>query len=133
MDDVRDSFSKLKKKIKRPLKWSRDKPDRTGPGASGERVDSTGSLPRPEPRVVAGGGRERDGNGTNADGRRARSTDRSPKPVSAGIENDEREASHMHSRLDLDVEVAVESGEVERVGPSPSTPPIPQSEKPDST
>ena len=50
-------LSKLKKKLKPRLPGSKHKPDKTGTGADGERVDPTGSLPRPGPQVVAGGGR----------------------------------------------------------------------------
>jgi hypothetical protein len=50
-------LSKLKKKLKPRLPGSKHKPDKTGTGADGERVDPTGSLSRPGPQVVAGGGR----------------------------------------------------------------------------
>ena len=66
MDDARDSFSRLKKGIKRRLKRSKGKGDRTEASGDGERGDSSGSLPRPEPVVVAGGGREGEGNRSNA-------------------------------------------------------------------
>ena len=66
MDDARDSFSRLKKGIKRRLKRSRGKGDRTEAGGDGERVDSPGPLPQSEPAVVTGGGREGEGNRSNA-------------------------------------------------------------------
>ena len=68
MDDMRDSFSKLKKKIKHKLTGRKRKQDRTEDSAR-ESVDSTGSPPRQEPRVVTGGGHGQGGNGTNAGGR----------------------------------------------------------------
>ena len=49
-------LSKLKKKLKPQLPGSKRKPDRTGADAGGERVDQTGSVPRPESHLVAGGG-----------------------------------------------------------------------------
>jgi hypothetical protein len=52
-------LSKLKKKLKPRLPGSKHKPSRTGADTGGEGVDATGSLPRPEPRVVASGGHDR--------------------------------------------------------------------------
>jgi len=81
MDDIRDSYSKLKKKFKHKLTGSgKPKPDRTGSDSHGERVGSSGSLLRPGPRVVAGGGHNRGGNGSNAD-------DESVEPSPAVEEN----------------------------------------------
>ena len=67
MDDIRGSLSKLKKDIKHRLTGSKRKADKTQAVGRGERDDSSGSLPQPEPHVVAGSGREREGNETNAD------------------------------------------------------------------
>ena len=47
--DLRDSFSRLKKKLKHPLTRGRRKPERAGADAAGEGPDRAGSLPRPEP------------------------------------------------------------------------------------
>ena len=149
MDDMRDSFSKLKKKIKHKITGRQRKQDRTGPDAHGERADPTGSLPRPEPRVAASDGHDRDGNGTDAGGRQIRSTDRAPQLESlpaGGSDNDRQrgevdvhgtEVSQRSSRLDSDAEVAVTVGsrrsrELERVYPSSSTS-VPHSGNPDST
>jgi len=143
MDDMRNSFSRMKKKIKHRLVESKRKSDRAGSDASGERADSSGPLPRQEPRVAVGGGHDRGGNGTDADGRQVRSTDRAPESVPAGgSDNDQergqadvdgREVSQRSSRLDPDVAVGIGcSREVEEVRPSPSTPPIPHSGRPDS-
>ena len=54
--DVRESFSRLKKKVKHRLTGSKHKSGKTGGDTCGERVDATGSLLRPEHRVVTGGG-----------------------------------------------------------------------------
>jgi hypothetical protein len=138
--DIRESFSGLKKKLKHRLTASKRKPDRTGADADGERVDSTDSFLWPEPHVVAGGGHEREGNGANAG--QVRSTGRPPQPgepepvPGRGTETDQEGG-------EADVEVTVGSGysreeddtngeKVERVYPSPSTPPIPRGGTPDS-
>ena len=146
MDDIRESFSNLKKGFKQRLSGRKHKPGRTGVGPTEESVDSSGSLLRPESRIVAGGD-DGKGRGTSTDGRQVRSRDRSPQPepVPASGYNDDRqrgkagvdggEASQRHSRLDPDIEVAAGSGpsrEVEQVYPPPSTPSIPPSGKPDS-
>ena len=52
--DIRGSFSKLKKKIKSRLPESKRKPHKAETELVG--VDPTGSLPRPEPDIVSGGG-----------------------------------------------------------------------------
>ena len=67
MDDIRGSLSKLKKDIKHRFSGSKRKADKTRAVERGERDDSSGSLPQPEPHVVVGSGRERERNETNAD------------------------------------------------------------------
>ena len=67
MDDLRDSFSRLKKGIKNKLTRSKRNVDRPGAGGHGERVGASGSLPRPEASVVTGGGREQERGGSNTD------------------------------------------------------------------
>ena len=67
MDDLRDSFSKFKKGIKHRLGRSKRKANEPGVGRRGEEVDSSSSLPRSEPRVTTGGGREREGSESNAE------------------------------------------------------------------
>ena len=127
MDDIRDSFSRGKKKIKHRLTGRKRKPDGKGPDTRGERVDPSDSLPRPEPHVVTGGGQDRGGNETNADGQQAHSTDLGRREIDIGGGGSSKRLS--------DVESAMESGrgrEVERLHPSPSTPQIPGSEKLDS-
>lgn len=149
---LRDSYSRLKKKLKHPLTTTRRNPGTAGTD-SGEGLDLTSSLPQSGSHIVAGSGHDEE-----ADGRRVYSTDRPPQsdqpgPVPArGSENDQgggevevdgrgvgQKGSHSHS----DVEVAVEGGPgregidangetVERVHPPPSTPSIPHSGGPDS-
>ena len=146
MDDIRESFSRLKNSFKHRLRGRKHKPDRTGADPTEESVDSSGSLLRPESRTATGGD-DGKGRGTSTDGRQVRSRDRSPQPEpvpASGYDDDGQrgkagvdggEASQRHSRLDPDVEVAVGSGpgrEVEQVYPSPSAPSIPPSGKPDS-
>ena len=147
MDDIRGSFSKVKKKLKQPFRGSKPKSDKTGAGARGERAGSSASLPQPETHVVAGGGHDRGGNETNTDERQVVSTDGPPQPDEPepvpgrdreGREggSDGREYSQRYSHLHPDVEVAVGSGrdgEVEQIHPSPSMPSIPQSRELDRT
>ena len=69
MDDIRDSFSRLKKGVKHQLTGSKRKADKTRAGGHGERVDSSGSLSRPGPHTVASGGRGQGGNESDVGGR----------------------------------------------------------------
>jgi hypothetical protein len=154
--DMRGSFSRLRKKLKHPLAKSKRKQDRTEADASGERVDATGSLPRPEPHAVTGGDRDQEGGGANVVEGQVFSADRSlqpdePEPVPGGeSENnqegeadiDGREVRRMYSHPRPDVEVEVGGGlhrelntadgeKSERVHLSPSTPSLVSSGKPD--
>jgi hypothetical protein len=54
--DVREPFSRLKKKIKHRLTRKKPKSDRTEADTGGERSDASGSLSRPESHVVTGSG-----------------------------------------------------------------------------
>jgi len=67
MDDIRGSFSKLKKDIKHRLAGSKRKTDKTRAGGGGDGVDSSSSLPQPEAHVVTGSDREREVDGSNVD------------------------------------------------------------------
>ena len=149
--DIRDSFSRLKKKIKHPLTGNRQKSGRTAADADGERASSTDLLPQPKSHVVD---RDREGDGANESGQQVRSMDQppqpdEPEPVSVqGNENDqgEREGrgisqkdSHPHPSIEVGVgsghggEGNNDSGEkVGRVYPFPSTPSIPHDGEPDS-
>ena len=154
--DFRDSFSRLKKKVKHRLTGRKPKPNETGADVGGERVDSTGSLPGAEPHVVAGGSHDQEGDGATGDGGQVISTVRLPQPdepssvlARASVNDQERgadidggEVEHPHPHLYSDAEVAEGSGpaegkdiggkKVERVDPSPSTTSIPHDERPDS-
>ena len=66
MDCIREPFSCLTKGIKRRLRGRKRKADKPGTGESGERIGPSGPLPQPEPPVVTGGDREREGNEPNA-------------------------------------------------------------------
>ena len=68
MDDIRASFSRLKKGVEKRVTGSKRKADKTGAGGHGERADSSVSLPRPGPHVVTGGERGQEGNGSDAGG-----------------------------------------------------------------
>ena len=151
--DIRDSFSRLKKKLKHP--GSKRKPDRTrlDPGA-GERVNPAGSLSRPTPHVTVGSGRNQGDSEVNTDGHQSCSKDESPPPgvperVPAGeSENDQEggEANADGRYLPLHPDVGVAAGSVpgregggvdgEKIGqayPSPPIPSIAHSGKPDGT
>lgn len=67
MDDLRVSLSKLKKGVKHRLTGRKRKADKTETDGRDETADPSGSLPRPEPHVVTGGGYEREGSGSNAE------------------------------------------------------------------
>jgi hypothetical protein len=68
--DIREPFSRLKKKIKHRIAGSKHKSDRTEVDAGGERADATGSLPRPEPHVVMSSGHPDVGNAVGSGLRR---------------------------------------------------------------
>jgi len=139
MDDMRNSFSRLKKKIKHRLTGSKRKPDSTRADARRGRVDPTGA---------AGGDHDRGGSGTSADGRKARPASRVPQRESVpsgGGNNDQqggdadihgKEVTQRYSYLDPEAEVAVtvesrHSGEVGQVYPPPSAPSISCGGEPD--
>ena len=152
----RDSFSQLKKKVKHRLTGKKFKPNETGADVG---VDSTGSLSGAEPRVVAGGSHDKEGEGANVGGGQAISTAR-PQQDEPGSEsgrgsgNDQgrkgadisgREVNETHSHLhSVDVGAVEGSGPAEgkdtdgeNVGrlvyPSPSTALVPHDGKPGST
>ena len=86
MDDVRGSFSRLKKKLKNPLKGGTRKQEKTGSDSIEERVGQTSSLPKPEPHAVVGGDDDREGKGADAKVDQPLQRDK-PDPVPTG-END---------------------------------------------
>ena len=154
----RDSFSKLKKKVKHRLTGRKPKPNETGADVGGERVDSTGSRPESEPHVVAGGSHDQGGKEPDAEGGQVLSTIRLPQSdelgsmlASESVNNrgrrgadvDGGEVEQVYSHLHSDVEVVegsepvegrdIDEEKVERVDPSPSTTSIPHDRKPNST
>ena len=153
--DIRNSFSRLKKKFKHPRR--KGNPDRIEVDSSGETDDPAGSLSRPVSHVVAGEGHNQEDNRIDVDRRQSCSTDKPPPPdmseqVPAPGGGDDQEgergsvdgweASRESSRPHSDVEVATGSGlgqdgaggeEVGLVHSSPSTPSIPHNRQPDGS
>ena len=144
---IRDSASKLKKRVKHL--GDKLKPGRTGDGPSEETVD-TASLPsRPAPHIVAGGSHSREDPGADSDGQ-IRLMDQSPAPgvpepaPACGSDDDQEGFGGGQATPHSDIGVPVGSGpsregngtggkKVGRVYPSPSTPSIVHSGKPDGT
>ena len=153
---IRDSFSRSKKKFKHLLTGRKHKSGGTGTETGGESVSSVGSVPRPAPHVVAGGSHDLEDDRASAGGRQgsadkflqqdepelapARGSETGQGGGEAGV--DRGEVAQRHSHPNLDVEAAVGSGpgregsnadevKVKQVHPSPSTPSIPHSGKPD--
>ena len=61
MDEIRDSFSRLKKKVKRQLGGSKREPRGTGSRAQTDSVDSAGPPTQAESHVLAGGRHKQEG------------------------------------------------------------------------
>ena len=66
--DFRDSFSRLKKKVKHRMTARKPKPSKTGADIGGERVNMAGLRPGSEPRVVAGDAHDQEANGNGGKG-----------------------------------------------------------------
>ena len=147
MDDIRNSFSRLKKDFKHRLGGKKRAPGGAGAEAAGERPGSPASLPQPDPRIIASR-HDEEGGRVDADQSQDRSKDLSPQPESMpateGRENpegrevgvDEKEVNRSHSHLDPDVGVAVGGGssrEIKRTSSPPSVTPILPKQGPDST
>jgi len=147
MDDMRDSLSKMKKRVKQRLTGRKRKPDETGANPSGGGADSTTWLPPPDLPVVAGKSRDRRGDGRSAAEEQHFSTDRplqSGGPESGpvpGSNNDQEGgetsadgggSSQKYSQPHPDAGIE-RSGEPEGVCPSPPVPPISHDGEPDST
>ena len=138
MDDIRNSFSKMKKDLRHRLGGKKHAPDRVGADTAGESDSLPASLSRQDPRVIAGS-HDDEGSRISADLAQAHSGDRSqPKPIPADGDHDdpqgrkvdveEKDVRQRHSRLDPDVEGAAGSGpnqEIERASPLLSVTPIP--------
>ena len=111
MEDIRKSFSKLKKDFKHRVGGKKRAPDRAGVNTAGEGVGSSASFLQPDLRIAVGG---HDGGGSRI------STD----------------VSRVHSSLDPDVQGAagsVPGQEIKRASSPPSDTPIPPKQGPDST
>jgi len=87
MDDIRGSFSKMKKKAKHRLGLTGKKytPDGMAANPGGEGPDSTSSLPQPESHVVVGG--SYDGEGDKADPAGEPDFSTGPPPQPDGLES----------------------------------------------
>ena len=79
MDDIRSSFSRFKKDIKRRLGRKKHAPDRVGANPTEGRADSLDSALRLDHRASAGCHGE-EGTRTSTDVLQARSSERSPQP-----------------------------------------------------
>ena len=140
--EFRDSFSRLKKKVKRRLTGREPKPNEPEADVGGERVEVTGSRLGLEPHVIAGGSHDHGGDGANVGGGQVISTVRLPQPGEPGSVLTRGSANDQERReTDVDVEVTEESElaegkkigmeKVERVYPSPPTTSILHYGKPD--
>ena len=67
MDDMRETFSKLKKETKNRITRKKRKAIRAQTGGHGERADVSGSLPRSAPHLVTNSDREQGENESGAD------------------------------------------------------------------
>ena len=143
MDDMRKSFSKLKKDFKHRFGGK----NRAGTSAAGEGVSSSASLPRPDHHAVVSG-HDGEGKRISADVLQAHSRDPSPHPEPASADEgrlddpqreemdvDEKEVSRRHSSLVLSVGGAAGSSpsrKIKRISSLPSVTPIPPRQEPDS-
>ena len=127
MDDIRLSFSKLKKDIKHRVGGKKRVADRAGASVAEETAGSSASPTRPGSRVTASG-RGEEGSRISTDVSQAHSRDRSPHPksiqaVEGGGDSQGREAdvdekgvSRSLLRLGPDVGDAVGSGPGREIG-----------------
>ena len=139
MDDIRNSFSSLKKDLKRRLGGKKHAPGRVTADAAGGRVSSSASPLRPDPRVAASGHDEEDEEGrrisTNVS--QAHSRDPSPMPADEGRRDDSQRKEEDVGEKGLDgVKIAAGGGpgqDVKQVSSPPSVTSIPRKQEPDST
>ena len=118
MEDIRKSFSSMKKDFKHRLRGKKPAPDRAGANAAGEAVSSSASLLQPDSHVAASGHNE-EGARISANISEARSKDPSPIPADEGHRDelqrkeadvDEKEGGQTDSRPDPDIEVVAGIG-----------------------
>ena len=122
---IRDSFSRLKKKVKDKVSRKKHKQATTGADFGGGRVDQAGSLSGALPDIVAGNGLNQEDTGSDTDGRQAQSMDTAPTPdvpelvpphrgdsdwEGEGGGMDEGQVSQRYSRPLSDVEITMGSG-----------------------
>jgi len=115
MDDIRGSFSKMKKKAKHRLGLTRKKytPDGMAANPGGEGADSMSSLPQPESHVVVGGSYDGEGDKADAAGEPDFSTGPPPQPdglESVPARGDDDRGDPTGQNLHSDSEIEVESG-----------------------
>jgi len=151
MGNIQSSLSKMKNKFKQRFAGRKRRPDGTGANPGEGRADPLNPPPQPEPHAIADESHDLEGDGADAAGERPSSTVRPPQPdgpesvPARGNDNrqeggeadaDGGETSQKGSYPYPDVEVTVgsgRSGELEAVGPFPSTPSISHGVEPDST
>jgi len=139
MDDIRNQFSGLKKRLKLQLGGSKRNPDGTRVNTGGEGGGSTSSLPQPEPHIVAGESFHGEGDRADTAGEPLSPTDGPPQsdgPEShpahgndagqgggeASVDRGETDQSHSHPLPDITVAVGSgRGGELEGVRPPPSS------------
>ena len=147
MDDIRKSFSKMKKGFKYRVGGKKRAPDRAGDNSAGERASSSVLLQRPDPRIVVSG-HDGEGSKTNANVSQPRSRDPSPRPEPVpadegrlddpqkkDVEVGPKEAGRGRSSLDADVGGVAGSSpgqEAERTSSPPPVTLIPSKQEPDS-
>ena len=140
MDDIRKSFSKLKKGFKHRVGGKKHAPGEVGVDAVGERVSSLASLLGPGPRVTASG-HDEEGTRISADISQAHS--RNPSPHLESMPADESRLDSSQGKWvdvggkDLDdAEVAARGGPGQDVKQTSSSPlpvaSIPPKQEPDS-
>ena len=147
MDDILQSFSKLKKGFKHRFRGKKSGADTAGANAAGETTRSSPSLTQPDSRATASG-RDQEGGRINTDVSHAHSRDRSPHPKPRQADEggddpqgreanvDEKGASQSQLRLAPDVGGAAGSRPSREIihAPSPlSVAPISPEQGPDST
>ena len=131
MDNIRQSFSKLKKDFEHRVRGKKRGAGRAGADAAGEAAGSSLSLTRPDSRATASG-LDGEGGRISTDALQAHSRDRptQPKPTQAdeGRDNpqgreadvDEKGASQSHLRLASDVVGAAGSRPNQEITRAPS-------------
>ena len=143
MDDIRQSFSKLKRNFKHRVRGKKRGVDRAGANTAGETAGSSLSLTRPGSRATASG-RDEEGGRINVDASQAHSRDRSPQPKDEGgddpqgREADVDEKGDSRSQLRLAPDVGGTAGsrpsrEIKRASSPLSVAPISPEQGPDST